>query len=86
MRRKVTAAILVALCWLAGAVVVRLGLDAVDRTPYSQTSETLYLVVAGVALLIAVGGSAAVIGYFVRTSRSHPRRRSRSAGRTDDTV
>lgn len=47
--------------WLLGAVVVRLGLDWADTFPYSPASEVRYLVIAGVALVIAFGGSIASI-------------------------
>ncbi|WP_137875111.1 hypothetical protein [Rhodococcus sp. Q] len=61
VRRRLGTAGLVALCWVAGGGVVRVGLDAVDRTPYSPTSEIWYLVVAAVAVAVAVGGTAAVV-------------------------
>ncbi|MDH6199159.1 hypothetical protein M2272_005827 [Mycobacterium frederiksbergense] len=45
------------LSWLAAAVVVRVGLDLVDRTEYSPTSEYLYMLVAALALLTGVAGT-----------------------------
>lgn len=56
-RRILTVVIGVVLSWLAGAVVVRLGLDWSDTFPYSPASEWRYLAVACAALAVAVGGS-----------------------------
>lgn len=56
--------------WLLGALVVRLGLDWADTFPYSPASEIRYLVIAGSALTIAVGGSIASIIIALRIRRS----------------
>lgn len=55
--------------WLLGAVVVRLGLDWADTFPYSSESEVRYLVIAGVALVIAIGGSIASILWVRRGTK-----------------
>ena len=43
--------------WLAGVVVVRLGLAWADTYPYSQASEVRYGLVAAAALSVAIGGT-----------------------------
>lgn len=43
--------------WLAGVVVVRLGLAWADTYPYSQASEVRYGLVAAVALSVAISGT-----------------------------
>ena len=55
--------------WLLGALVVRLGLDWADTFPYSPASEIRYLVVAGIALITAIGGSIASIPIARRLKR-----------------
>jgi hypothetical protein len=61
--------------WLIGAVMVRLGLDWADTYPYSAASEMRYLAVAGVALVIAIGGSVASVLLFRRAGAAHKRQR-----------
>ncbi|MGI9824363.1 hypothetical protein [Agromyces sp. Marseille-Q5079] len=60
---------------LVGAVIVRLGLDWADTFEYSAASEIRYLVVAGVALAVAIGGSAASAVFFLRRGRRARRER-----------
>jgi|GEM_PF-3637324 hypothetical protein len=43
--------------WIAGVVVVRLGLAWADSYPYSQASEVRYGLVAAVALSVAISGT-----------------------------
>ena len=52
--------------WVLGVIVVRVGLDAVDRREYSSTSEILYVLVAITALSLAVSGSTLAIRNFRR--------------------
>ncbi|MUL80862.1 MULTISPECIES: hypothetical protein [unclassified Mycolicibacterium] len=49
------------LSWLAAAVVVRVGLDLVDKREYSPTSEYLYMLVAALALLTGIAGTVLAI-------------------------
>ncbi|RZU66447.1 hypothetical protein EV379_2804 [Microterricola gilva] len=67
-RRWVVLVLGILAAWLLGAVVVRLGLDWADTYPYSPASEIRYLVIAGVALTIAFGGSIASV-LWVRRGR-----------------
>ncbi|MET1019463.1 MAG: hypothetical protein ABWX62_05720 [Microterricola sp.] len=60
-RRWMVVVIGILAAWVLGALVVRLGLDWADTFPYSPASEIRYLVVAGVALTIALGGSIASV-------------------------
>lgn len=68
--RRILLVLGIVAAWLLGAVVVRLGLDWADTFPYSPASEVRYLVIAGVALAIAVGGSVASILWARRAKRS----------------
>jgi len=73
-RRWLATGLGILLAWLLGAVVVRLGLDWADTYPYSAASEVRYLVVAGAALTIAIGGSVASVVW----ARRHAQRRRRA--------
>jgi hypothetical protein len=55
--RTLVRAVGVLAAWLAGAVVVRLGLEWADTYPYSQASEVRYGLVATVALSVAISGT-----------------------------
>lgn len=55
--RTLVTAVGVLAAWLAGVVVVRLGLAWADTFPYSQASEVRYGLVAAVALSVAVSGT-----------------------------
>lgn len=54
---------------VAGAVVVRFGLDWADGYEYSAASELRYLLVAAVAILVAAAGSVASIVWARRRGR-----------------
>ena len=43
--------------WMAGVVVVRLGLAWADTYPYSRASEVRYGLVATIALSVAISGT-----------------------------
>lgn len=55
--RTLVRAVGVLAAWLAGVVVVRLGLAWADTYPYSQASEVRYGLVATVALSVAISGT-----------------------------
>jgi hypothetical protein len=57
MGRTLVRAVGVSAAWLAGAVVVRLGLGWADTYPYSRASEVRYALVATVALSVAISGT-----------------------------
>lgn len=57
MGRTLARAVGVLAAWLAGAVVVRLGLAWADTYPYSQASEVRYGLVAAGALSVAISGT-----------------------------
>jgi hypothetical protein len=57
MGRTLVRAVGVLAAWLAGVVVVRLGLAWADTHPYSRASEVRYGLVATVALSAAISGT-----------------------------
>lgn len=71
-RRWIVLVLGIVAAWLLGAVVVRLGLDWADTFEYSPESEIRYLVIAGVALAIAIGGSIVSILWARRSKKQRP--------------
>ncbi len=68
MVRTLLRAVGVLAAWLAGVVVVRLGLAWADTYPYSTASEVRFALVAAVALSVAISGTVIALRWRRRGS------------------